>query len=152
MFSSMVQTVPQIHSGKLRALGVSTKQRLQVLPDVPALAEFLPGYEATGWLGIGAPAGTPANVIDIVNKAVNAGLSDPKLVARMAALGAVRSDDSGSVQTIHRRRDREMGRGRQVRRHQGAVTAFSISAAPSGGHRSPTSPAALWSTDRCRNR
>jgi tripartite-type tricarboxylate transporter receptor subunit TctC len=68
---------------------VSTKERLKILPDVPALAEFLPGYEATGWLGIGAPAGTPQNVIEIVNKAVNAGLADPKLVDRMAALGAV---------------------------------------------------------------
>ena len=88
-FEPVPAVIGYIRAGKLRALGVSTKQRLQVLPDVPALAEFLPGYEATGWLGIGAPAGTPANVIDIVNKAVNAGLSDPTLVARMAALGAV---------------------------------------------------------------
>jgi tripartite-type tricarboxylate transporter receptor subunit TctC len=88
-FEPVPAVIGYIKAGKLRALGVSTKQRLQVLPDVPALAEFLPGYEATGWLGIGAPVGTPANVIDIVNKAVNAGLSDPTLVARMAALGAV---------------------------------------------------------------
>jgi tripartite-type tricarboxylate transporter receptor subunit TctC len=88
-FEPVPAVIGYVKAGKLRALGVSTKQRLRVLPDVPPLAEFLPGYEATGWLGIGAPAGTPASVIDIVNKAVNAGLSDPKLVARMSALGAV---------------------------------------------------------------
>ncbi len=64
-------------------------RHLKLLPDVPALAEFLPGYEATGWLGIGAPAGTPEDVIGIVAKAVNAGLNDPKLVGRMEALGVV---------------------------------------------------------------
>jgi tripartite-type tricarboxylate transporter receptor subunit TctC len=89
MFEGITSSIGYIKAGKLRALGVSTKERLKVLPDVPALAEFLPGYEATGWLGIGAPAGTPQNVIDIVNRAVNAGLKDPKLVDRMAALGAV---------------------------------------------------------------
>ena len=88
-FEPVPAVIGYVKAGKLRALGVSTKQRLPVLPDVPALAEFLPGYEATGWLGIGAPASTPTNVIDIVNKAVNAGLADPKLVARMTALGAV---------------------------------------------------------------
>ena len=88
-FEPVPAVMGYIKAGKLRPLGVSTKQRLQILPDIPALAEFLPGYEATGWLGIGAPAGVPANVIDIVNQAVNGGLKDSKLVARMTALGVV---------------------------------------------------------------
>jgi len=88
-FEPVPAVMGYIKAGKLRALGVSTKERLKILPGIPALAEFLPGYEATGWLGIGAPAGTPQNVIDVVNRAVNAGLADPKLVDRMAALGAV---------------------------------------------------------------
>jgi tripartite-type tricarboxylate transporter receptor subunit TctC len=109
-FEPVPAVIAYIKSDKLRALGVSTKRRLKVLPDVPALAEFLPDYEATGWLGIGAPAGTPGDVINIVNKAVNAGLNDPKLAARMAALGVVPDPmPPCGVQTIHRRRNRQMG-------------------------------------------
>jgi tripartite-type tricarboxylate transporter receptor subunit TctC len=58
-----------------------------VLPDVPTVGEFVPGYEASGWYGLGAPRGTPAEIIDMLNRQINAGLSDPKLKARLADLG-----------------------------------------------------------------
>ena len=77
-----------IQSGKLRALGVSMPRRLDVLPDVPAIAEFVPGYQANGWLGLGAPKDTPPDVVDALNKAVNGGLADPKFSARLNALAS----------------------------------------------------------------
>jgi tripartite-type tricarboxylate transporter receptor subunit TctC len=78
-----------VQSGKLRGLAVSTKQRLDVLPDLPTLDEYLPGYEATGWLGIGAPQNTPADIIDKLNATVNAGLADPQLKSRLTDLGVI---------------------------------------------------------------
>lgn len=88
-FEPVPAVIGYIKSGKLRVLAVSTKQRLPLLSDTPALAEFLPGYEASGWIGIGAPKGTPAPIIDSLNKAINAGLADAKLKARLTALGVV---------------------------------------------------------------
>ncbi len=87
MFKSVTTLVPFIQSGKLRALAVSTKNRSPLLPDVPAIAEFLPGYEANTWFGIAAPKKTPADIVDVLNKAINAGLKDPTLSARLADLG-----------------------------------------------------------------
>jgi tripartite-type tricarboxylate transporter receptor subunit TctC len=77
----------QIASGKLRALAVTTARRLETLPDIPALAEAVPGYEAVGWYGLSAPRNTPADVVDTLNAATNAALADPKLKARLASLG-----------------------------------------------------------------
>jgi tripartite-type tricarboxylate transporter receptor subunit TctC len=88
-FNPVPAALGYIQSGKLRALGVSTARRLDVLPDVPAIAEFVPGYEATGWLGVGAPTGTPAGIIETLNATVNAGLADPKLKARLSELGVI---------------------------------------------------------------
>ncbi len=88
-FEPVPAVIGYIRSGKLRCLAVSTKTRLPLLPDIPAMDEFLPGYEATGWIGLGAPRDTPAPVIDTLNKAVNAGLADPKLQARLSNLGVV---------------------------------------------------------------
>jgi tripartite-type tricarboxylate transporter receptor subunit TctC len=88
-FSPVPALIGYVQSGKLRALAVSTAKRLDVLPDVPTVAEFVPGYEATGWLGLGAPAGTPAAIIDTLNKAVAEGLADPKFKARLSELGVV---------------------------------------------------------------
>jgi tripartite-type tricarboxylate transporter receptor subunit TctC len=76
-----------VRSGKLRALGLTTKQRFDGLPDVPAIAEVLPGYEASGWLGIGAPKGTPADVVARLNKAINDTTADPAVKARLNSLG-----------------------------------------------------------------
>jgi tripartite-type tricarboxylate transporter receptor subunit TctC len=81
-------SIEHIRSGKLRALAVTTAARAEALPNVPAVGEFIPGYEAFTVAGIGAPKGTPADVIEKLNAAVNAGLADPKLKARLAELGA----------------------------------------------------------------
>jgi tripartite-type tricarboxylate transporter receptor subunit TctC len=67
---------------------VTASTRSQALPDIPTVAEFVPGYEAIGWTGIGAPANTPADIIDKLNKEINAGLTDPKMKARLADLGS----------------------------------------------------------------
>jgi tripartite-type tricarboxylate transporter receptor subunit TctC len=89
VFSPVPAAIGYIQSGKLRALAVSTARRLDVLPDVPTVAEFVPGYEASGWLGLGAPKGTPANIIDTLNNAVTTGLADPKFKGRLSDLGVI---------------------------------------------------------------
>ena len=71
----------------MRALAVSTTKRLDVLPDVPAMAEFLPGYEASGWYGVGGPTGTSAEIVNKLNNEINAALADRQLKARLADLG-----------------------------------------------------------------
>ena len=88
MFSPMSSSIEFVRGGKLRALAVTTAARSEVLPDVPTVAEFVPGYEATGWFGIGAPRNTPVEIVDRRNREINAGLADPKLKARRADLGA----------------------------------------------------------------
>jgi tripartite-type tricarboxylate transporter receptor subunit TctC len=80
-------SMEQIRAGKLRPLAMTSAERLDLLPDVPTVAEFIPGYEASGWLGIGAPKNTPDAVIDRLNKEINAGLADARLKARFADLG-----------------------------------------------------------------
>ena len=87
MFDNMPSSIGHIKGGDLRALGVTTAQRSPALPDVPTIAETVPGYEASAWFGMGAPKGTPANVVKILNDAINAGLADPKLQTRLAELG-----------------------------------------------------------------
>jgi tripartite-type tricarboxylate transporter receptor subunit TctC len=88
-FEPVPAVVGYIKAGKLRGLAVSTRQRLAVLPDLPTIDQFLPGYEATGWLGIGGPANVPQDVIDTVNNTVNAGLADPQFKARLLNLGVI---------------------------------------------------------------
>jgi tripartite-type tricarboxylate transporter receptor subunit TctC len=78
-----------VKGGKVRALAVTTKTRLAALPDLPTAAEFVPGYEALGWYGIGAPKNTPADIVDKLNGAINAGLSDPLFKGRLVDLGGV---------------------------------------------------------------
>ena len=80
-------SVEQIKAGTVRALAVTTTMRATALPDVPTVSEFMPGFEAGDVLGIGAPRGTPADVVDKLNKEINAGLADPKIKARFADLG-----------------------------------------------------------------
>ncbi len=87
MFGVMPGNLGYIKSGKLRALAVTTATRQPVLPDVPAMSEYLPGYEASGWFGIVAPKGTPPDIIDKLNKAINAALADPGMKQRLAGLG-----------------------------------------------------------------
>jgi tripartite-type tricarboxylate transporter receptor subunit TctC len=83
----MLATIEYIRAGTLRALAVTTRERSGVLPSIPAVDEFVPGYEASQWYGIGAPRGTPAGIVDKLNRAANAGLADPKIKARFADMG-----------------------------------------------------------------
>ena len=80
--------IEYVRSGRLRALGVSSATRFEVLPDVPSVSEFVSGYEASTWHGVAAPRNTPATIIDSLNKEINAGLAEPKLKARFVELGA----------------------------------------------------------------
>jgi tripartite-type tricarboxylate transporter receptor subunit TctC len=89
--ASLPSSIESIRSGKLRGVAVTSAMRAEALPDVPALGEFVPGYEVSAWYGIGAPNGTPADVIDKINKEVNAGLADTKLNARIAEFGGTPS-------------------------------------------------------------
>jgi tripartite-type tricarboxylate transporter receptor subunit TctC len=88
IFGTMPAVIEFVRSGKLRALGVTTAARSEALPDVPSVGEFVPGYEASQWYGIGAPKNTPTEVIERLNKETNAALADPKMKARLAELGA----------------------------------------------------------------
>jgi len=87
-FSSLPSSTAYVRTGDLRALGVTTATRSETLPDVSAIGDFLPGYEASGITGLGAPKNTPADIIETLNKEVNAGLGDPKIKARLGELGA----------------------------------------------------------------
>jgi tripartite-type tricarboxylate transporter receptor subunit TctC len=86
-FPPMVVPIGQVRAGKLRALAVTTATRSEALPDVPTVGEFVPGYEASVWFGLGAPRGTPAEIIDKLNQETNAALADSKIRARMAESG-----------------------------------------------------------------
>jgi tripartite-type tricarboxylate transporter receptor subunit TctC len=94
MFGVLPASLGHINSGRLRALAVTTAARQQVLPDVPAMGEFLPGFEAVGWYGIAAPKNTPADVIDLLNKEINEALRDPEIKNRLAELGVGRGGGS----------------------------------------------------------
>jgi tripartite-type tricarboxylate transporter receptor subunit TctC len=87
IFDNMPSSIGFINAGKLRPLAVTTDARSKALPDVPTVAETVPGYEASAWFGMGAPKGTPPDVIDKLNKTINEALKDPKMIARLAELG-----------------------------------------------------------------
>jgi tripartite-type tricarboxylate transporter receptor subunit TctC len=87
MFPTVSGSIGYIRAGKLRALAVTTASRWEGLPDLPTKGEFVPGYEASSWYGVGAPKTTPAEIIDKLNKEINAGLADPKMKARLIDLG-----------------------------------------------------------------
>ena len=86
-FGTTASSIEHIKAGKIRALGVTTTARAEALPDVPTIAEFVPGYEASNWYGVGAPKNTPPQVIHKLNKEINAALDDPKMKAHFADLG-----------------------------------------------------------------
>jgi len=87
LFGVMPASLGYVRAGKLRALGVTTAKRQALLPDVPAVAEFLPGFEASGWYGIVVPKRTPTDIVDTLNKAINAALADPTMKQRFVDLG-----------------------------------------------------------------
>jgi tripartite-type tricarboxylate transporter receptor subunit TctC len=89
LFAPIAHAIELIRAGKLRALAVTIATRSAALPEIPALGEFVPGYEASGWYGIGAPKNTATEIIDRLNKEINAALADPKMKARLDDLGAV---------------------------------------------------------------
>jgi tripartite-type tricarboxylate transporter receptor subunit TctC len=89
MFDVTPTSLPHVKAGELRALAVTTPDRLDALPGVPAVAEFLPGYEAFGWIGFGAPKDTPPAIIDTLNKQINAAVADPTVKARLLELGVL---------------------------------------------------------------
>jgi tripartite-type tricarboxylate transporter receptor subunit TctC len=86
-FVAMAPAIGYIRADKLRPLAVTSAKRLDVLPDVPAMGEFVPGYEGSGWLGVGAPRGTPADIIDKLNKEINAAIAEPAMHEKLVALG-----------------------------------------------------------------
>ena len=94
MFDTMPESIGFIRAGRLRPLAVTTAERASVLPDVPTVGDFVPGYEASAWYGIGAPRNTPADIVDTLNREINAGLADPKIKARMVELGGTLSAGS----------------------------------------------------------
>jgi len=89
MFSNMPASLELVRAGKLRALAVTTASRSEALPELPTVGEFVPGYEASGIGGVGAPRGTPAEIVDKLNREINAALTDPKMKLRFADLGAM---------------------------------------------------------------
>jgi tripartite-type tricarboxylate transporter receptor subunit TctC len=82
-----IASIEYVRAGKLRALAVTTATRSEALPDLPTIGEFVPGYEASGWYGIGAPKGTPVEIVEKLNKEINAALADPRIKVRLAAGG-----------------------------------------------------------------
>ncbi len=123
MFDVTPTSLPHVKAGELRALAVTTPRRLDFLPGVPAVAEFLPGYEAFGWIGFGAPKGTPPAIIDTLNKAHQC--RGRRSGGQGAAAGSRRprhaAEHAGRIREIHRRRYGELDQGREVRQSQTGV-------------------------------
>jgi tripartite-type tricarboxylate transporter receptor subunit TctC len=88
MFDPVVSSIAQVRAGKLRALAVTTATRSAALPDIPTVGDYVPGYEASAWFGAGVPKNTPIEIVDRLNKEINAVLADPKIKAWLAELGA----------------------------------------------------------------
>ena len=89
IFDNLPSALEQARGGSVRALGVTSPQRWPGLPDIPAIAETVPGFESVGFYGISAPKGTPPEIVDILNKAVGEALKDPKLVEKLTAIGGI---------------------------------------------------------------
>ena len=88
MFDTLATSIGHVRAGTLRALAVTAAKRVEALPNIPAIAEFVPGYEGIGWQGIGAPRGTPAPIVELLNKEINASLTESRIKARLDDLGA----------------------------------------------------------------
>jgi tripartite-type tricarboxylate transporter receptor subunit TctC len=86
-FDNLPASIEHIRAGKLRPLAVTTATRSEALPNIPTMSEFLPGYEASAWIAVGVPSGTPAEIVNKLSKEINAGLADPKIRARIADIG-----------------------------------------------------------------
>ncbi len=118
MFDNVPTSIEFIRAGKLRALAVTTATRSEVLPDLPTVADFVPGYEASAWYGVGVPKGTPDDIIDKLNKEINAqGEGETRRSRRLAACGLARR-----LRKARCRRNRKMGEGGQILRRQAGLT------------------------------
>jgi tripartite-type tricarboxylate transporter receptor subunit TctC len=89
VFDNLPTSLEYIRAGKVRALAVTTATRSEAVPELPTVSEFVPGYEVSSWFAIGAPKGTPAEIVDKLNSEINAGLADPKIKARIADMSSV---------------------------------------------------------------
>jgi tripartite-type tricarboxylate transporter receptor subunit TctC len=89
MFDNVTSSFEFVRTGKLRAIGVTTRERSETMPDVPPISDTLPGYETSSFYGVGAPRGTPQPIVDLLNKEINAALADPAIKARLGELGAI---------------------------------------------------------------
>ena len=122
MFDPIIASLGAIKAGKLRVLAVTTPQRVASLPDTPTVSEFVPGYEVTGGLGLGATSGTPAEIIDKLNHDDQCRAGGPNIAS---ALRRPRqhpdADEPGGLRQADRRRNRQMAQGDQIRRHQADV-------------------------------
>jgi tripartite-type tricarboxylate transporter receptor subunit TctC len=112
LFDNLPPSLEYIKAGKVRALAVTTARRAEALPDLPTIGEFVPGYEASLWWGIGVPKNTPVETIDKLNKEINMGLADPKIKAQLAELGAeVLCGFTRRLRQAYRPGHRQMGQG-----------------------------------------
>ena len=115
LFDNVPSAIEYIRAGKLRALGVTTATRSEALPDVPTIAEFVPGYEASVWYGISAPGNTPTEIVDRLNREINAILQDSKIKTRLAELGVTGTggspDDFGKIIANETEKVGQGGRG-----------------------------------------
>ena len=121
MFDTVPSSIEHIRAGKLRALAVTSATRSDALPDVPTVADTVPGFEVSAWFGVGVPKDTPTEIIQRLNREINAALADPKIQARFADLGAAPMPERRRGPQVRRRRNREMGQGGQVLRRQGGL-------------------------------
>src|SRR5262249_49914352 len=87
MFDNIASSIDLVRAGRLRPLAVTAAAHVSQLPELPTVAEFVPGYEASGWDGVGAPRNTPTEIIDLLNREINAALSEPRMQSRLAGLG-----------------------------------------------------------------
>jgi tripartite-type tricarboxylate transporter receptor subunit TctC len=138
-FDLMPNSIEQIRAGKVRPLAVTGATRSPAMPAMPTVGEFVPGYEVAAWFGVGAPKGTPAEIVDRLNHEINAGLAAAKMKARLTDLGGtVLTGTPVDFRQAHCRRNREVGQGDQVRRHQGELMRrsrqYSATRYEQGGH------------------
>ena len=122
MFDMVLLSHGTWRSGALRGLAVTSAKPLALFPDLPPMADFVPGYEAFAWQGVVAPKDTPPDIVAKLNSEINAALADPKIATRLdRSRRHPDADDARRIRPAHRQRDPEMGQGDQVRQHQDGV-------------------------------
>ena len=124
MFDTLPTAIEYIRAGKLRPLAMVAATRSEMLPDIPILADFVPGYEASALFGVGVPRNTPVEIVDRLNKEISAILGEPEIQQQLAAIGTIHCALACRVRQAHRRRNREVGQGGQIlRREAGLIRA-----------------------------